>query len=129
MDSIDGNGSTKASATTLYFLRIPILAPRYIRLDKRGIFRVAVLKRRKKSLVISHQSLVISHQSSVISHQSLVISHQSLVISHQSLVISHQSLVIRKKARFGFARRVKRLVMRGASQFCSCSAVPARVLI
>jgi hypothetical protein len=42
MDSIDGNGSTKATATTLYFLRIPILAPRYIRLDKRGIFRVAV---------------------------------------------------------------------------------------
>ena len=42
MASIDGNGSTKASATTLYFPRIPILAPRYIRLDKRGIFRVAV---------------------------------------------------------------------------------------
>jgi hypothetical protein len=42
MDSIDGNGSKKATATTLYFLRIPILAPRYIRLDKRGIFRVAV---------------------------------------------------------------------------------------
>ncbi|MBD1828055.1 hypothetical protein NDI47_21665 [Microcoleus vaginatus GB1-A2] len=42
MASIDGNGSTKASATTLYFPRIPILAPRYIRLDKRGIFRVPV---------------------------------------------------------------------------------------
>ena len=42
MASIDGNGSTKATATTLYFARIPILAPRYIRLDKRGIFRVAV---------------------------------------------------------------------------------------
>ena len=42
MASIDGNGSTKATATTLYFPRIPILAPRYIRLDKRGIFRVAV---------------------------------------------------------------------------------------
>jgi hypothetical protein len=58
MDSIDGSGSTKASATTLYFLRIPILAPRYIRLDKRGIFRVAVEQRKE---VISHQSLVISH--------------------------------------------------------------------
>ncbi|MEG3897816.1 MULTISPECIES: hypothetical protein [unclassified Microcoleus] len=42
MASIDGNGSTKANATTSYFPRIPILAPRYIRLDKRGIFRVAV---------------------------------------------------------------------------------------
>ncbi|MCZ0903069.1 hypothetical protein ON021_24520 [Microcoleus sp. HI-ES] len=42
MASIDGNGSTKATATTLYFPRIPILAPRYIRMDKRGIFRVAV---------------------------------------------------------------------------------------
>ena len=42
MASIDGNGSTKATATALYFPRIPILAPRYIRLDKRGIFRVAV---------------------------------------------------------------------------------------
>jgi hypothetical protein len=42
MASIDGNGSTKATATALYFPRIPILAPRYIRLEKRGIFRVAV---------------------------------------------------------------------------------------
>ncbi|MEG4067086.1 hypothetical protein QUA42_06975 [Microcoleus sp. Pol11C2] len=42
MASIDGNGWTKATATTLYFPRIPILAPRYIRVDKRGIFRVAV---------------------------------------------------------------------------------------
>ncbi len=42
MTSIDGNGSTKATATALYFPGIPILAPRYIRLDKRGIFRVAV---------------------------------------------------------------------------------------
>ncbi|MEG3911450.1 MULTISPECIES: hypothetical protein [unclassified Microcoleus] len=42
MASIDGNGSTTATATTLYFPRIPILAPRSIRLDKRGIFRVAV---------------------------------------------------------------------------------------
>ncbi len=42
MASIDGNGWTKATATNLYFPRIPILAPRYIRLDKRGIFRVAV---------------------------------------------------------------------------------------
>jgi len=42
MASIDGNGSTKATATNLYFQRIPILDPRYIRLDKRGIFRVAV---------------------------------------------------------------------------------------
>ena len=42
MASIDGNGSTKATATTLYFPRISILAPRYIRLEKRGIFRVAV---------------------------------------------------------------------------------------
>ena len=41
MASTDGNGSTKATATTLYFPRIPILAPRYIRLDERGIFRVA----------------------------------------------------------------------------------------
>jgi hypothetical protein len=40
--SIDGNGSIKATATALCFLRIPILTPRYIRLDKRGIFRVAV---------------------------------------------------------------------------------------
>ncbi|MEG4574726.1 hypothetical protein QUA56_18835 [Microcoleus sp. N3A4] len=42
MAAIDGNGSTKATATTLYFPRIGILAPRYIRLDKRGIFRIAV---------------------------------------------------------------------------------------
>jgi hypothetical protein len=42
MASIDGNGSTKATATALNFPRIPILAPRYIRLEKRGIFRVAV---------------------------------------------------------------------------------------
>ncbi|MEG4199267.1 hypothetical protein [Microcoleus sp. Pol12A6] len=42
MASIDGNGWTKATATTLYFPRIPILAPRYIRVDKRGIFRVPV---------------------------------------------------------------------------------------
>ena len=42
MASIDGNGSIKATATALYFPRIPILAPRYIRLEKRGIFRVAV---------------------------------------------------------------------------------------
>ena len=42
MAYIDGNGSTKATATNLYFPRIPILAPRYIRVDKRGIFRVAV---------------------------------------------------------------------------------------
>ncbi|MEG4231485.1 hypothetical protein QUA40_05110 [Microcoleus sp. Pol11C3] len=42
MASIDGNGSTKATATALYFPGIPILAPRYIRLDKRGIFRIVV---------------------------------------------------------------------------------------
>ena len=42
MPSIDGNGWTKATANTLCFLRIPILAPRYIRLDERGIFCVAV---------------------------------------------------------------------------------------
>ncbi len=42
MASIDGNGSTKATATALYFPRKPILAPRYIRLEKRGIFRVAI---------------------------------------------------------------------------------------
>ncbi|MBD1882731.1 hypothetical protein [Microcoleus vaginatus] len=50
MASIDGNGSTKASATTLYFPRIPILAPRYIRLDKRGIFRVAVEEKFRSQL-------------------------------------------------------------------------------
>ncbi|MBD0313624.1 MAG: hypothetical protein ICV86_12360 [Microcoleus sp. T3-bin5] len=44
MASIDGNGSTKATATALYFPRIPILAPRYIRLEKRGIFRAAIEK-------------------------------------------------------------------------------------
>jgi len=42
MASIDGNGSIKATATALYFPRIPILAPRYIRLEKRGIFRVVI---------------------------------------------------------------------------------------
>ncbi|MEG4355133.1 MULTISPECIES: hypothetical protein [unclassified Microcoleus] len=57
MDSIDGNGSTKATATNLYFLRIPILAPRYIRLDKRGIFRVAVEEKSCR-----HQSLVLSQK-------------------------------------------------------------------
>ncbi|WP_193972152.1 hypothetical protein [Microcoleus sp. LEGE 07076] len=44
MASIDGNGSTKATATTLYFLRIPILAPRYICLEKRGIFLVTTVE-------------------------------------------------------------------------------------
>jgi len=50
MASIDGNGSTKATATALYFPRIPILAPRYIRLEKRGIFRVAVEEKLGKGL-------------------------------------------------------------------------------
>jgi hypothetical protein len=50
MASIDGNGSIKATATTLYFSRIPILAPRYIRLEKRGIFRVAVEQKFGKGL-------------------------------------------------------------------------------
>ena len=50
MASIDGNGSTKATATALYFRRIPILAPRYIRLEKRGIFRVAVEQKLGKGL-------------------------------------------------------------------------------
>jgi hypothetical protein len=50
MASIDGNGSTKATATALYFPRIPILAPRYIRLEKRGIFRVAVEQKFGKGL-------------------------------------------------------------------------------
>src|SRR4028118_175604 len=34
----------------LYFPRIPILAPRYIRLEKRGIFRVAVEQKFGKGL-------------------------------------------------------------------------------
>jgi hypothetical protein len=50
MASIDGNGSTKATATALYFPRIPILAPRYIRLEKRGIFRVAIAEKFGKGL-------------------------------------------------------------------------------
>jgi hypothetical protein len=50
MASIDGNGSTKATATALYFPRIPILAPRYIPLEKRGIFRVAVEQKFGKGL-------------------------------------------------------------------------------
>jgi hypothetical protein len=50
MASIDGNGSIKATATALYFSRIPILAPRYIRLEKRGIFRVAVEQKLGKGL-------------------------------------------------------------------------------
>jgi hypothetical protein len=50
MASIDGNGSTKATATALYFPRISILAPRYIRLEKRGIFRVAVEQKFGKGL-------------------------------------------------------------------------------
>ena len=50
MASIDGNGSIKATATALYFPRIPILAPRYIRLEKRGIFRVAVEEKLGKGL-------------------------------------------------------------------------------
>jgi hypothetical protein len=56
MASIDGNGSTKATATTLYFPRIPILAPRYIRLDKRGIFRV--LKRGSATDFITQYGLL-----------------------------------------------------------------------
>ncbi|MEG4939530.1 hypothetical protein [Microcoleus sp. F4-D5] len=52
MASIDGNGWTKATATTLYFPRIPILAPRYIRLDKRGIFRVAVKEREVRQSMV-----------------------------------------------------------------------------
>ena len=50
MASIDGNGSIKATATPLYFPRIPILAPRYIRLEKRGIFRVAIEQKFGKGL-------------------------------------------------------------------------------
>ena len=50
MASIDGNGSTKATATALYFPRIPILAPRYICLEQRGIFRVAVEQKFGKGL-------------------------------------------------------------------------------
>ena len=50
MASIHGNGSIKATATALYFPRIPILAPRYICLEKRGIFRVAVEQKFGKGL-------------------------------------------------------------------------------
>ena len=50
MASIHGNGSIKATATALYFPRIPILAPRYIRLEKRGIFRVAIEQKFGKGL-------------------------------------------------------------------------------
>ena len=50
MASIDGNCSIKATATALYFPRITILAPRYIRLEKRGIFRVGVEQKFGKGL-------------------------------------------------------------------------------
>jgi len=51
MASIDGNGSIKATATPLYFPRIPILAPRYIRLEKRGIFRLAIEEEVRQGIV------------------------------------------------------------------------------
>ena len=60
MASIDGNGSTKATATPLYFQRIPILAPRYIRLEKRGIFRVPVEQKFGKGLFSGFKGWMLS---------------------------------------------------------------------